>query len=56
MNALFEHVTFANDAAVTPQKLRGGEELAFREPTDPYEVLARCLIVNFGHSLSLIHI
>lgn len=52
MNALFEHVTFANDAAVTPQKLRGGEELAFREPTDPYEVLARCLIVNFGSSFA----
>ena len=46
-STLFEHVTFKNETAVTPQMLHGAEDMAFQSPFAVYEVLVRCLAVNF---------
>ena len=51
MARMFETVRFTNAAAVSPQKLAGAEDQAFTDPFDAYEVLARCLAVNFSGSL-----
>ena len=51
MARMFETVRFTNEAAVSPQKLAGAEDQAFTDPLDAYEVLARCLAVNFSGSL-----
>ena len=50
---LFENVVFANETARTPQPLAGAEDIAFEglEPLAVYEVLLRCLAVNFSASL-----
>ena len=50
---LFERVSFANTRASTPQQLAGAEDMAFDglEPVAVYEVLVRCLAVNFTPSL-----
>lgn len=50
MSKLFESVVFTNQHAQTPQKLAGAEDMAFQKPTDPYEVLARSIAVNFTDS------
>ncbi len=50
---LFERVSFANARATKPQQLAGAEDMAFDglEPVAVYEVLVRCLAVNFTPSL-----
>ena len=51
---LFERVEFQrDDTARTPQKLAAAEDMAFEdvEPLAVYEVLLRCLVVNFSPSL-----
>ena len=50
---LFENVVFANETARTPQPLVGAEDTAFQElePVAVYEVLLRCLTVNFSPSV-----
>ena len=50
---LFEHVSFSNQRVPTPQQLAGAEDMAFDglEPVAVYEVLVRCLAVNFTPSL-----
>lgn len=51
MARMFETVRFTNEGAVSPQKLAGAEDMAFSDPLDAYEVLLRCLAVNFTGSL-----
>ena len=50
---LFEKVSFSNQHAPAPQQLAGAEDMAFDglEPVAVYEVLLRCLQVNFTASL-----
>ena len=50
---LFEKVSYSNDRVPTPQKLAGAEDMAFdgSEAVAVYEVLLRCLAVNFTASL-----
>ena len=50
---LFEKVSFSNERVSTPLKLAGAEDMAFDglEPVAVYEVLLRCLAVNFTASL-----
>ena len=50
---LFEKVSFSNDRVPNPQKLAGAEDMAFdgSEAVAVYEVLLRCLAVNFTASL-----
>ena len=50
---LFEKVSFSNARVTTPQPLAGAEDTAFDglEPVAVYEVLLRCLAVNFLGSL-----
>jgi len=50
MGTMFKNVLFTNQHAETPQTLLGAEDMAFAKPTDPYEVLARCVAVNFTDS------
>lgn len=50
MQTLFRNVTFRNDQAVNGQPLAGSEDMAFSAPDDPYQLLVRCLAVNFGGS------
>ena len=47
--ALFKHVKFRNESAKDWQVLEGAEDMAFQalEPGNVYEVLVRCLVVNF---------
>ena len=51
---LFEHVSFTNELATNPQVLAGAEDMAFNhieaEPGHVYELLLRCLAVNFTPS------
>ena len=49
---LFEEVTFKNQSAKTHVTLAGSEEMAFENlsAVDVYEVLVRCLAVNFFDS------
>lgn len=49
---LFEKVAFSNRLVVDPLPLSGSEDMAFAglEPVAIYEVLARCLAVNFTES------
>ena len=53
---LFAAVHFTNENAQTPQPLLGAEDTAFKglEPVSVYEVLTRCLAVNFMPSLHVI--
>lgn len=48
----FARVRFAGQGATAPQPLAGAEDMAFAgsEPIAIYEVLARCLAVNFFES------
>lgn len=48
-NRLFAHAQFRNQVAVDWQPLQGGEDTAFMnlEPVEVYNVLVRCLAVNF---------
>ena len=50
---MWERVTFVNAQAKTPQRLAGAEDMAFAEsgPDAPFEMLVRCLAVNFGGSI-----
>ena len=50
---LFEKVSFSNDRVPTPQKVAGAEDMAFdgSDAVAVYEVLLRCLAVNFTASL-----
>ena len=50
---LFEKVSFSNQHAPALQQLAGAEDMAFDglEPVAVYEVLLRCLAVNFTASL-----
>ena len=49
---LFEKVSFSNERMVSPQALAGAEDAAFSglEPMLVYEVLIRCLAINFTAS------
>ena len=48
-SVLFDKVTFSNEAAMTPIKLAGAEDVAFSSPVAVYEVLGRCLYANFSN-------
>ena len=50
---MWERVEFKNGTAQTPLPLLGNEDMAFEhlEPVDVYEVIVRCLAVNFTASL-----
>ena len=50
MATLFRNVRFQNNQAISGQTLQGSEDMAFADAGDPYEVLVRCLAVNFGGS------
>ena len=53
---LFEKVSFSNQRVPTPQQLAGAEEMALDglEPVAVYEILLRCLAVNFTASLRVL--
>ena len=50
---LFEQVLFTNQNAQTPMVLAGNENMAFNglETVHVYEVLVKCLVINFTPSL-----
>lgn len=54
MDRLFRSVHFTNANVKTPMVVFGNEGMAFEscQPIDVYELLARCLTVNFRESFS----
>ena len=50
---LFQRVKFTNESAITAQQLAGAEDIAFTglEPLAIYEIIVRCLMINFSNSL-----
>lgn len=44
---LFEGVSFRNEEVKTALPLAGKEQMAIKEPFEVYELIARCLAVNF---------